>query len=141
MKVWLLPRKYVQIWRLEGLTSTAPNLIAQSLIIQWTRLHCTRLHTAAARIFPNPKSLSQSHELINRGKTETKDTSIQHYSVEDLSACVLLTSLFYSVMTFPRAAERRGEGEVEGSRERRCRGPHRESLHQQKGSGFGCPFK
>lgn len=57
-------------------------------------------------------------------------------SLENPSVGTLSTSLCYSVMTFLRAAAQPGEGRAERSRERQCRGPCRESLHQQKRSGF-----
>lgn len=83
----------------------------------FNNLHCNSAYAA----IPNPKSLNQSREFINGGKSKHKKYSTfrGRASLENLSACALSTSLFCSVMTFPRAAAQRGEGRAGGSRERR----------------------
>lgn len=83
--------------------------------MKWVRLHCARLHKPALQRLPSYpqseifKSTSRVHKPQKKQRQKTQP--MQWYSVGDLSVCILLTSLFYPVMTFPRAAEQRGGGE------------------------------
>lgn len=91
-----------------------------------------RLRPADGQLLPPELSPLASYSQCSIIRDPKKYWPIRgRASLENLSACRLSTSLFYSVMTFPRAAAQRGEGRAEGSR-----GSRRESLHQQKGSGF-----